>query len=227
MDNSLVTFQELVIKGSKSDLDNFFRDLTDELKLEGWTRNIGEEKAYESSSIFIKIIITPFLEGDLKARIFLSVVGKAQNRYEITNIIPLNKPSLDYDEYNRILNTFYDLFIKNKSKKYNLDVELSDPKISLNEYLSDESIKLLKDFSHLANKNTGSAHPSDRRRWNRFVLSVFKAGEELPPSFLGRWLREVDGWENYAAQELVIEFERELDLLRQYNEESAKEIVAT
>jgi len=226
MRNSLETFQELKIEGSKSDLEKFFKDLTGDLESKGWKRNILEETFYENPPVIVKIITTPLLEGDLKAQIMLAVVGKQQNKYKLATIIPLNKPSLDYDEYNMILNKFYDLFIKDKYRKYNLDVNLSESRISVNEYLSDKSIRLLKDFSNLANKETGADYPPDRKRWNKFVLNVFRAGEELPPSILGRWLEEVGGWGEYGIRKLMIEFARDMDLLKQYNEESTKEAVA-
>ena len=211
MRNSLETLQELKIEGSKSDLEKFLKDLTGDLESKGWKRNIDEEKEYEkyASSFDKMFIVSPPPEGDLRVKIILASVGEEQRRYDLMNIIPLSRPSLDYDEYNMILNKFYDLFIKDKHKKYNLDVNLSEPRISLNEYLSDKSIRLLKDFSNLANKETGADYPPDRKRWNKFVLNVFRAGEELPPSILGRWLKEVGGWGEYGIRELVIGFARE------------------
>ena len=228
MDNFLDTFQELKIKGRKGDLERFFKDLTSDLGSKGWKRNMDEEEKYNKSPSFDfdHIVISPPPQGDLRVKIMLFSPSEKLDEYEITNIIPLNRPSLDYDEYNMILNEFYNLFIKDKYGKYNLDVDLSDPRISLDEYLSNDSIKLLKDFSRLANKQTGSAYPSDRERWNKFVLNVFKEGEELPPDILERWLIEVGGWGKYSTRELVNEFEYGMNLLKQYKDRAAKEVVA-
>lgn len=226
MEKSLKTFQELVVKGEKEDLSSFFEDLTRDLKLKGWARDTDREEEYEKYSpgydgVLIK---TPRLEGNLKAEITL-ISEKSQNEYKTANIIPLNKPSLDYDEYNEILKIFYDSFVKDRYKEYNLKVEVSEPKTSLDKYLSEDSIKLLEAFSHLANKSTGSAHPFDHKRWNEFIINVFKEGEELPTYILSRWLIEIDGWSADVAEELVIEFDHSIDLLRQYNKENAEELI--
>jgi hypothetical protein len=226
MEKSLKTFQELVVKGEREDLSSFFEDLTRDLERKGWVRDTNREKEYAKytlgyDGIFIK---TPRLEGDLKAEITL-ISEKSQNEYKTVNIIPLNKPSLDYDEYNEILKIFYDSFIKDRYKKHNLKVEISEPKTSLDKHLSHDSMKLLEAFSHLANKSTGSAYPSDHKRWNEFIINVFKGGEELPTDIFRRWLIEVDGWSEDVAEELVIEFDHSIDLLRQYNKENAGELI--
>ena len=166
-------------------------------------------------------------EDKLQADIILTS-RKPHNEYRVTNIIPLSKPSLDYDEYNMVLNIFYDLFIKDKYKKYKLDVDLSKPEVSLDKYLSEESLKFLGDFSVFADKSTGLTHPSSRGRWNKFIISVCKGDEERAigiADMVRRWLVEVGGWSESVAGELVVEFEFGLALLKQYNEEVARELV--
>jgi len=226
MEKSLKTFQELVIKGREEDLNNFFEILTEDLEQKGWKRSTNDEKKYELYTpgyrgVFVK---TPILEGKLEAEITL-ISKKGQNEYKIANIIPLSKPSLDYDEYNKILSIFYNSFVKDKYGKYNLDVELSEPITSLSEYLSEKSILLLENFSQFANKNTGSAHPSDHERWNEFIINVFKEGEKIPIDMLIRWLIEIGGWSESISRELVIEFEFGMELLKRYNEVFAEEAV--
>lgn len=166
-------------------------------------------------------------QDELQANIIL-ISKKPHNEYRVTNIIPLSKSSLDYDEYNMVLNIFYDLFIKDKHKKYRLDVDLSESEVSLDKYISEKSVRLLEVFSSSANKNTGSAHPSDRERWSKFVISVCKKDEGLAIGVVDvvrRWLIEVGGWSESVAGELIVEFEFGLALLKQYNEEVTRELV--
>lgn len=226
---TLKTFQELTIRGRESNLRDFFETLTMELEQAGWERNTNGEEQYkrdsiESDGVFVK---PPPLEDELQVDIILTS-RKPHNEYRVTNIIPHSKGSLDYDEYNMVLNIFYDLFIKDKQKKYKLDVDLSEPEVSLDKYMSGKSVRLLETFSSAANKNTGSAHPSDRERWNRFIISVCKK-DEAPAmgivDIVRRWLIEVGGWSESVAGELVIEFEFGFALLKQYNEEVARELV--
>jgi len=79
--------------------------------------------------------------------------------------------------------------------------------------MSAETATCLRNFSHLANKGTGSAHPSDRQRWNAFVLSAHETGSNLDASMLARWLMEVEDWPSEVAEQLAVEYEYGRELL--------------
>lgn len=85
----------------------------------------------------------------------------------------------------------------------------------LKEYIPLTSIKLLDDFSKSANKDTGSSHPDDEKRWFDFIISVVKSGSNLPVDALQDWL-QADGWSEERADRLSSEFEFGASILYHY-----------
>jgi len=67
------------------------------------------------------------------------------------------------DQYNQILSEFHDKMVKPLADELQITVEFTPPEICLEDKLP-KSFKLFKNFSRLANKTTGSAYPSDRKR---------------------------------------------------------------
>ena len=83
--------------------------------------------------------------------------------------------------------------------------------------LSPRALKLLRSFSTLANKSTGSAHPLDEQRWFAFIIAVHKDGSPLDAGTLGRWLIEDEAWPEDSAHTLTIEYEVARSLLKAYD----------
>ena len=80
-----------------------------------------------------------------------------------------------------------------------------------------QTIKL-RIFSSLANKGTGSSHPSDQERWNDFICQAFTDKSENIQGILERWLIEEEKWHYEIASDLTIEFESGISLLEYYKE---------
>ena len=79
--------------------------------------------------------------------------------------------------------------------------------------MQESTAQLLRSFSTLANRGTGVSHPSDRKRWNAFLLSAHKTGCTIPPSTLARWLVESEEWAPEIAEQLAMEYAAGLNLL--------------
>lgn len=134
---------------------------------------------------------------------------------EVFNIIPLIDNSLDYDEYNHILNEFYKTFILKLKEKFSAKVVLSKAEKQIIETIGEDALKALIAFSHGANKSTGNTHPLDFNRWCDFVFIIFRNKIELGVSELIDWFEE-NGWSEEMAHKLGLEYEYSLDLLEHY-----------
>jgi hypothetical protein len=83
----------------------------------------------------------------------------------------------------------------------------------IEDLMSADTFKLLKRFSSLANKSTGSGHPSDREYWYAFLLAINEEGASLASYDLSRWLIEIQKWPDQTVCNLMIEFEFAIGLL--------------
>ncbi|MCP2221702.1 hypothetical protein [Bradyrhizobium elkanii] len=137
--------------------------------------------------------------------------------YEITNIVPKTVGQLTYAQYNGLLQEFERSIAKPAATIVGFVVEVSAPRQTLEEWVSPEVARALEGFSHLANKSTGSSHPSDQARWLRFLILSYRSAKKLDSDLLRRWLVEVDGWDEDHAFKLVVEYEFGLDLLTAYD----------
>lgn len=155
----------------------------------------------------------------------LLILSRTSDGYEVTNILPLKKNTLNVAEYNDVLNDFVNRIAKPASKASGFQVEDGKRKQSITDWTSQEAANALHTFSISANKFTGSSHPSDQHRWFQFLFAVHKAhkaqGKVLDTHLLGRWLEEVENWPSEVATKLVLEYEFALNLLDEYDRPSS------
>ena len=98
------------------------------------------------------------------------------------------------------------------------EIEVTSNRQSLDDWLSVEAAAALRRFSVLANKSTGSSHPSDRERWVAFLIKAHQDERSFNSDLLMRWLVEVEGWPEEVADKLASQYEFGLDLLDQYDQ---------
>lgn len=181
----------------------------------GWRRNRElEERSRGTSPMFC----FSYEDGtELLPAATLWLVGR-EGMARVANIIPVTQSTLSRDEYNGLLRSFYDKVITPVITDLGAEATLSKTELSLDDILSEDTEGRLRSFSSNANKSTGSSHPYDKKRWFDFIISHYRHGENMPTDVLVDWLVE-DGWNEDQALDLVIEFERGIALLRQYNED--------
>jgi len=138
--------------------------------------------------------------------------------YKITNIVPTDTNSLDYADYNAIVQNFATKIAIPVAQRIGFKYELSAPFISIDDLVSNNTVKSLRLFSNAANKSTGSTHPRDRGRWVEFLISAFHDEKKLNASDLSRWLHECDGWPEDEAHELASQFELGIEILEAYEQ---------
>lgn len=136
--------------------------------------------------------------------------------YEVTNIVPRETASLGESGYNTVLRDFIARVVEPAAAQADFRIAVTTPEQTLDDWLPDAAASALRRFSATANKATGSTHPSDRERWQTFLIAVHGAGPPLATALLKRWLVE-DGWTEDAAQELTSEYEFGLALLGAYD----------
>lgn len=137
--------------------------------------------------------------------------------FKVTNIVPRETHSLSEQEYNAVLRDFTERVVKVASPDSTID--LSPDRQSPLNWTSKSAADALWHFSISANKSTGTAHPSDQQTWMHFLVTEYKTGHaDLTPSRLAHWLAKAASWPDDVAQDLAIEFETAIALLKYYDE---------
>lgn len=136
--------------------------------------------------------------------------------YEVTNIVPRETASLGESGYNTVLRDFIARVVEPAAAQADFRIAVTTPEQTVDDWLPDAAASALRRFSATANKATGSAHPSDRERWQAFLIAVHGTETHLTTDLLKRWLAE-DGWTEDGALELAIEYEFGLALLNAYD----------
>jgi len=110
--------------------------------------------------------------------------------------VPLIKDQLSIEEYNFVLDLFFDEVVSpNIGKMIGLNVvgpesDVFDPL----KYISVEALRKLELFCDLANKTTGSSHPNDEERWFDFICQTVDDNRTFDYDTLYRFLMDEDFW---------------------------------
>ena len=156
-------------------------------------------------------------EGPGRPSSALWLAQREPDRIYVSNIVPLSKSKLSYDEYNAVLDDFRTAVAEPASLAAGMQLRVTSGELRLEELLRPGTFESLRSFSQGANRSTGSAHPYDKQRWFDFVTRTHRENAPLSAHDLERWLR-ADGWDEDHAVELIIEYERARDLLRFYDD---------
>lgn len=136
--------------------------------------------------------------------------------YEVANIVPLEIKELGVARYNDILNDFVQRIVQPASNDSRFLMNLGEREHHLTHWTSEEAAAALHRFSVTANRSTGSNHPSDRCRWFDFIFAAHRAQSRLDSDVLSRWLIEVEDWPSEVVEDLVIQYEFGIALLKEY-----------
>jgi hypothetical protein len=180
----------------------------------GWARDREMEGGIESDPFAAPLTycFTRNEEGRLPgATLFLA--QKDPETFYVPNIIPVVRGQLSRQEYNSLLEEFYEHALRPSAEQSGLTTRLTRTDVGLDHWMSPATAEKLRTFSARANKGTGSSHPMDRERWNDFVLSAHQDGSRMDASILMRWLIEVEDWSPEVADQLAIEYAHGRELL--------------
>ena len=212
--NSLESFQDLTLTYPESEYALIRQSLIDCAK-HPWI-HVDSNYSEDMKAMMVDGILFDRINDDSipNARLFLV---RDENMCKIANIVPLESGKINISEYNDILKDFLDSVVCPALQRHKFHVHTTKDRAILTDYMSQESAENLRRFSVLANKATGSSHPSDQDRWFDFILSVHRDSRAIDTSMLKRWLIEVERWGSDEALDLVIEYEFALELLRKYD----------
>ena len=209
------TFKELIISGAPSKILELI-DLIDGSLDTGWARRKDLENNLKGS-----LSRTPICyscdEQVGRSAASLWITFRDEKQLRVSNIVPLNKSELSFDEYNQILTEFTNKFVSENVGKLGLDIEVTAGILDIFEYLSDDSYRKLEAFSGGANKSTGTSHPMDQNRWFSFLVSAHKEKADLCAVDLERWLIEQEEWPADVATRIIIQYEQQRELLNYYD----------
>jgi len=211
-------YDDMTFLGRPESLARFIRRLDESEKIGPWERDREAENSHA--------MIRPAPETDhcfrtlagsgLRDAFLWMFPQESKSAWRVTNVVPVESDS-HFDE-----ETYYSLLISFREATLpvavDTGVEISTPQLHVGpEYwLTEKQVKLLDHFSQNANKSTGSAHPQDRKRWHDFVIAVHRDGSNVNGADIERILVEYYHWSERMAQELAIEFDQQLSLLRDF-----------
>ena len=207
-------FRELYLHLSEEQTDQFFHEL-EKILPEGWQRETDAEQR-SSKEAGIKYYYFSCRKSGTLEPALIAFARKDNEIIYIANIVPREISELTNEQYNMILSTFLNDFLRPICEKFSVKVDVTSGNQSMRDWVSEETYKKIRSFSVTANKSTGSAHPCDQERWFAFIVSVLRNNEKLDPTQLERWLVEEEGWHYDIASELAIEYEQGLSLLNYY-----------
>lgn len=212
-------YADLKITGEEN-LEQFLESLSETLP-EGWSRN---RKAETGLSVPPKWRQYCFHCDSRAGRIAgdVWVSCSPQEGAYVSNVLPGGETglsSLTPAQYHEILESFRDEVLLPVTRGKHLQVYLGDYTVDIEHWLSEDAAKLLRGFSRLANKSTGSSHPLDRGRWLDFIITAHREHSTLQADELGRWLVESEGWTDDVAEHLAVQYQFGRDLLQHLNDE--------
>lgn len=143
----------------------------------------------------------------------LSIWRHAEGFY-VPNVVPTAMGQLTYAQYNGILADFAERVVQPVADAGGYRLELTPGRQSLTDWVSEDVARKLSAFSSLANKSTGSSHPSDERRWFAFIVAAHRTDADLDVDRLARWLQEVERWDEDSAHSLAGRYEWARSLLK-------------
>lgn len=183
-------YRELYFKGTKEQLKDFI-DNIGKYAVNDWFLE-KTSKRWENY-MFFNYIGTEVEKS--KVSIYIGDIDKESELF-VGNIVPIEKSSLSIDEYNAVLLKFYHDIIQPYSTD-NKDLTIIPPsndKFDPLNFVTKEALRKLKKFCSMANKATGSSHPSDREIWFDFICQTVDDGRMFDYDLLARFLQDKEYW---------------------------------
>jgi hypothetical protein len=120
---------------------------------------------------------------------------------------------LSYDQYNTIAEGFVHDVLDPLATQLAIRIELGPSEKSIEDLLPAAAASALRQFSTSANRATGTAHPQDAAKWDKFVILAHREHASMAPETLQRWLVEDEHWDDDVANELALQYESARRLL--------------
>lgn len=191
-----------------------------------WRRDLEREHKLErmdsaSSEDRLLCFVHPESRGLTAAALWIAQ-SRVDSLWYVSNIVAVTNGQLTHSEYNALVDDFVNAVAEPAMAELGGSLEVSSGRESLDTWMTPEVAKLLVRFSRIANKSTGSSHPSDADRWRAFLIAAHRSRSTLDASRLVRWLIEDEGWPGDQAHGLAVEYEDGRNLLLSYDDVSER-----
>lgn len=141
-----------------------------------------------------------------------------ESGYTVSNVVPTEIQELTTPLYNEILQEFAREVASPAASSVGCTVSLTKPTQSPDDWFDPSTVGLLASFCNLANKATGASHPLDAMRWQDFLISAHRGGQnKVDSDLLLRWLVEVERFPEDIGEDLALQYSFAIDLLRRYD----------
>ena len=183
-------YKELSFVGDKPALDAFKR------KAPSFARGDWKYSQSEEMADYIAFAYLGSKVDQAEVSIYYGQDTWRQGYIRVGNIVPLRKNQLSIEEYNAVLDLFYnEIIVPNQACLEELEIigpesDAFDPLM----YISNEALAKLERFCNSANKSTGSSHPSDEERWFDFICQTVDDNQTFDFDTIFRFLMDEDYW---------------------------------
>lgn len=186
--------------------------------------NICNNKSYktEKSRTWVSndTLVVYMEKESLPLSKLILVIPQNEEKLIISNIIPSMESgmsSLDYSQYNKILDTFKDdVFCEIKNAHSN-EIEETQEDYTIKEIIPKSYSKLIAWLRWLS-LDPSSRHQLDKRKWFDFLIALRKNEEFLSVSDFSKFIKEEYNWSDTDLSRFELKYEEQIDLLEYYDE---------
>jgi hypothetical protein len=172
----LEVFRDFEIHGEEPKLTTFLSQLVKVLP-PGWKRDAILEKEIRHSLADGRQFVFRIEADDERPGANLFVLRRGP-MLRVTNIVPTEIGQLSRRHYNSYIEEFSQI-ASPIAQRLGLQANITSDQRDIRNLLNPEAFAALRVFSVAANKNTGSSHPMDRRRWLAFLILEHTGGRRL------------------------------------------------
>jgi hypothetical protein len=215
-------FQELELKLKDIDV-SIWIDALEKNASGGWHRYLQQERIVRSATSDPRPVFCFLLNTPPTPTRWLFLQETEKNRLTVVNVLVPDKGNLNPQEYNAVLSDFVQNVVRpaNAGMGNKVEVRMSPAEIRLEDQVPASILERLRQFSSVSSKGSGRIDPMERRKWLEFLAECHRLNFEFDRQLLRQWLVQEGGWPDYAASELMGEFDFARSLLETYDHKRA------
>jgi hypothetical protein len=205
-------YQELLIRGPHETLLRLPDEIEKRLA-DGWSRNHAREAELRLEPPAFCFHCEA--EGEREEANLWLVFGDS-NELRASGIATPMWSGLSLGQYNLILDEFSKKFAEPVAVVMGLQPIINPPDVTPQQLLPPEVTSTLEYLAERVSPTPWACPPSDKARWQAFLIGAHQAHSELDGITLSRWLIEKAGWPHEAARGLGVEYQMGRSLLETY-----------
>lgn len=208
-------YKTLSIKNSSTEtLVSFLRTIISKLSTDWKYRADLIEEYSIKEQREIACFESPAVDGET-ALIWMVI---SRDELKIVNVVPTTRDSFTVDEYNQILDQFYDDCIANVLNTQVANVAINIEIFDIKQIAGVATFEALQQWETTCNRATGNVASMDSARWMNFVVTAYREKSALSADLLVRWLEEEKNWDDDDLLcKIVGDFVDAISLLEEYD----------